>query len=147
MMLQVLAVTLLVAADAPADDAVKKELDNLQGTWVATAGEAGGQTFLDDQLKAMKFVVQGNKYTFTMKETTEHPEKGILKPDPAPSPKALDIEITEGPEQGKTQKAIYELDGDTLKICFAQAGKDRPTEMSAKGEQAQGLLTFKREKR
>lgn len=144
MLLQLLAVTLLVA-DAPAGDAAKKELDKLQGTWVATAGEAGGQQYPDEQLKAMKFVVEGNKYTFTTKDTAEHPEKGTLKPDPAANPKALDIEITDGPDQGKSQKAIYDLEGDTLKVCVASPGADRPTEMSAK-PQGQGLLTFKRQK-
>lgn len=38
--------------------------------------------------------------------------------DPAKTPKTLDQVFTKGPMNGKKCLAIYELKGDTLKICF-----------------------------
>jgi RNA polymerase sigma factor (sigma-70 family) len=45
-------------------------------------------------------------------------------------------------------KAVYELDGDTLKICYALVGKPRPTEFATQAGQkaAVRLLVFEREK-
>jgi uncharacterized protein (TIGR03067 family) len=45
-------------------------------------------------------------------------------------------------------KAVYELDGNTLKICYALVGKPRPTELATQaGQQAAvRLFVFEREK-
>ena len=43
-------------------------------------------------------------------------------------PKAMDITGTEGPNVGRTILAIYERNGDVLRVCYDLAGKTRPTE-------------------
>jgi uncharacterized protein (TIGR03067 family) len=131
---------LLIAADAPKDSG-KQDLERLEGTWVATSAEANGEAFSDEATKSMKLVVKGDKYTFTM--GGEH-EKGTLKLDPTKKPKTIDIHITEGTEKGKTQLGLYELEGDTLKVCVAEAEKDRPKEFGSKEGSGHGLLVFKR---
>jgi uncharacterized protein (TIGR03067 family) len=55
-------------------------------------------------------------------------DRGTCKLDPSAKPKALDITGTEGPNEGKTILAIYERDGDTLRVCYDLSGKDRPKE-------------------
>ena len=47
-------------------------------------------------------------------------------------PKTIDLTFTEGPGKGQTQKGIYELEGDTQKICFAKGDQERPTEFTSK---------------
>jgi hypothetical protein len=42
--------------------------------------------------------------------------------------------------------AIYEIDGDTLKVCYDLGGKNRPTEFKTKEGTALFLATYKREK-
>ena len=58
----------------------------------------------------------------------------------------LDITGVKGPNQGKTFLAIYELKGDTLKVCYDLSGKERPTEFKTKPDTQLYLVTYRREK-
>jgi uncharacterized protein (TIGR03067 family) len=58
----------------------------------------------------------------------------------------MDITGTEGPNKGKTMLAIYELEGDSMKVCYDMSGKERPTEFKTKPGTAQFLAKYKREK-
>jgi uncharacterized protein (TIGR03067 family) len=136
---------LLLAADTPKEDS-KKELDRIQGSWVATSGESAGAPLPDEQVKEMKFVIKENKYSYAI--AGAYQEKGTLKIDSSKKPKAIDVAITEGEDQGETQLGIYEVDKDTLKFCFARPGKDkkRPKSFRTTAEDEQLLIVFKREK-
>ena len=57
-----------------------------------------------------------------------------------------DIERGDGPNAGKTLQAIYQLDGDTMKVCYAPAGQDRPTAFDTKDKPGYALIVYKREK-
>src|SRR5260370_31254951 len=120
----VLVAGLLIAADAPNDDAKK-----LEGTWVLTAGENDGKKMSDDALKGAKLTIEGDKHTVKVGDATY---KGTHKLDPTKKPKTIDITDTDGPFKDKTVLAIYELDGDDFKICYSQPGKDRPKDFHAK---------------
>jgi hypothetical protein len=54
--------------------------------------------------------------------------------------------VAEGPNKGKTIPAIYERDGDTLRVCYNLSGKNRPTEFKTKAGAQLFLVTCKREK-
>src|SRR5215471_10913325 len=84
----------------------KKGLD---GTWVPSEAELAGKNFPD--IKDIKLVIKGDKYTVTVGKATD---AGTLKHDAKAKPKTLDITGTEGPNNGKTILAIYEHNGDTL---------------------------------
>jgi uncharacterized protein (TIGR03067 family) len=66
--------------------------------------------------------------------------------NPKAKPKELDIVGTDGPNKGKTILAIYEQDGDTLRICYDLSGKGRPTEFKTKEGTQSFLVTYVREK-
>jgi hypothetical protein len=53
---------------------------------------------------------------------------------------------TDGPNKGKTFLAIYELDKDSLKVCYDLSGKARPTEFKTKPDTTLFLVTYTREK-
>src|SRR3954447_17899147 len=53
----------LVAADAPKDEAVKQELAKVQGTWQLVSAETDGKTAPDEQVKKTRVVIEGGKHT------------------------------------------------------------------------------------
>lgn len=109
--------------------------NTLEGTWVPSAAELGGKKFPDEVRKTIRLEIKGNHYTVTV---GAQPDRGTCKLDPSAKPKALDITGTEGPNKGRTILAIYERDGDTLRICYDLSGKDRPAEF--KTEEGTGLF-------
>src|SRR5262245_2050797 len=116
-----LALSFLLAArsgDAKGDE-------TLQGAWLPSTAELSGKMFPDEIRKTIKLVVKDDKYTVTVGKQVD---QGTVKLNPAATPKELDITGVEGPNKGKTILAIYERDGDTLRICYDLSGKSRPKE-------------------
>lgn len=140
--LSCLGLLLIVPMTTRADDAKKGEL--LDGTWVPSAAEIGGKAFPDEVRKTIKLVIDADKYTVSVGGA---PDKGTVKLNPKGTPKEMDITGTDGPNKGKTFQAIYELDGDTLKVCYDLSGKARPTEFKTKDGTQLFLVTYKRDKK
>jgi uncharacterized protein (TIGR03067 family) len=115
----------------------------IEGTWLPSSAELGGKEFPDELRKTIKLVVKEDKYTVTIGAKVD---KGTVKLNPSAKPKTLDITGTDGPNQGRTILAIYERDGDTLRICYDLSGKSRPTEFKTKEATQLFLVTYKREK-
>jgi len=141
LLLSAVAVGLLTAADKPESDAVKKEMDKLQGYWEVTAAEGAG---LDADAKQLKLVFTGDKLAFSKGNKAVH--EATYKVDPSQKPRTIDITHVTGPQQGKTFRGIYELEGDQLKICWSGDGEKRSTEFAVKPKTTQALLTLKRGK-
>lgn len=129
------------AVAVAADDAAA--LKPLQGMWKVTAAELGGRPLGGDFMRTTKLTIQGDRYTVM----AESPDKGTLKVDASQSPKTMDVIGGEGPNKGKTILAIYEIKGDTLRICYDLSGKSRPTEFKSKPDTPLFLATYQREKR
>lgn len=137
----VLAVVLSLSLAARGD---AKDGDAIEGTWLPSSAELSGKAFPDEVRKAIKLVVKGDEYTVTV---GKEPDRGTVKLNPKAKPKELDIVGTDGPNKGKTILAIYERDGDTLRVCYDLSGKGRPKEFKTKEDTQLFLVTYKREKR
>jgi uncharacterized protein (TIGR03067 family) len=119
----------------------KKQADKLQGTWVVEK----------DGKKAATMIFTKDTFALTMRDgDKEATFKGTYTTDPSKKPRQMDMKINEGPMfAGDTSKAIYEVDGDTLKWNAGTPGKgERPTGFPDKeGAGGQGMyLMFKRAK-
>ena len=132
----------LVGATALGQDAATEQ-KAMQGKWALTSGEIAGQKFPEAQLKTITLVVVGDKYTVKVGDVAD---RGSLKFDPSMKPKAMDIVGTEGPNKGKTLLAIYEISGDTMRVCYDLTGKARPTEFKTSKEAPHFLATYQRAK-
>jgi uncharacterized protein (TIGR03067 family) len=129
-------------ADDTAD--VVKELKKFQGTWTFESVETGGKEQPAAAFKGMTVTFEGDKYA--VKKGDEVIEAATLKLDPSRSPKTLDVTVTEGPNKGAAMPGIYEISGDTLKVCFDPEGKKRPAAFkTASGPQT--LVVHKRVKK
>jgi uncharacterized protein (TIGR03067 family) len=123
---------------------VEKELKKFQGIWTFESVEAGGKEVPAAEFKGMTVTFEGDKYT--VKKGDEIIQVGTQKLDPSKSPKAFDVAVAEGLNKGAVMLGIYEINGDTLKVCFDPEGKKRPTEFtSAPGSQI--LVVHKRVKK
>ena len=136
-------VSLLVAAALPNDAATKKEIEKLQGKWesetTVVKGEKHWTTWVIDEkgISSQNNKLQGDLgFTSVVKFT--------YKLDPTRKPKEIDLIWAEFANKGKIQLAIYELDGDTLKICESPIGKERPKKFESKKGSGQSILTLKR---
>jgi uncharacterized protein (TIGR03067 family) len=143
-LLGILVLTATGGAAARADKAdVEKELKKFQGTWTFESVEAGGKVIPAAEFKGMTVTFKGDKYA--VKKGAEVVEAATLKVDPSKSPRAFDVTVVEGPNKGAVMLGIYEISGDTLKVCFDPEGKKRPTEFKgASGSQT--LVVHKRVK-
>lgn len=139
-LLLVLVAALLISASALGDD-VKDELKKLQGKWSPISAELGGTKLSEEQLKAIQLTLEGEKYTVKIGDISD---LGTIEIDPSKTPRTMDIIGTEGPNKGKTIPAIYEVSGDTLKVCYSLDGKDRPTEFKAGAATKVFLVVYKR---
>lgn len=117
------------------------EIKALEGFWKPVAAEQGGQKAPEETLLFMKLVLAGDRYTVTVNEVID---KGTIKVDPAKKPKTMDITGTDGPNKGKTLLAIYELKGDSLRICYDMSEKSRPAELATKKDTQLFLVTYQR---
>lgn len=135
-----MSVGLFICACLIAQD--KKELEKLAGKWQPSAMQMGDSKFSAEQMKNITLIIDGDKYHTIVSGQSD---KGTLKVDPKAKPKTMDIIGTEGPNKGKTFPAIYELEADTLRICYALEGTKRPTEFKVTGEKVL-LVTYKKAK-
>ena len=143
-MLRLIVALVLVLSSSSVWSADAKDGDAIQGTWLPSSAELAGKKFPDEVRTSMKLVMKDDSYTVTVGKQVD---KGTVKLNPSAKPKAMDITGTDGPNKGKTILAIYELDGDTLRVCYDLDGKNRPTKFETKPDTKLFLVTYKREKR
>jgi uncharacterized protein (TIGR03067 family) len=121
----------------PADD-----LKQLEGSWEVVSMEANGKQAPSEKMPK-KLTIAGSKLTGLGPEME-------FKTDASKAPKWIDLTFKRG-DQSNTLKAIYELQGDTLKLAIplAQPGKafenERPAGFESKGK-LQATMILKRSK-
>jgi uncharacterized protein (TIGR03067 family) len=137
-------VLLAISALAFTGSTQADDLKDLEGTWKIESTEANGKKIESDDLKDIEVKFKGDRYNVRVKDTLG---AGSLKLDEMQKPKTMDATNTEGDDVGKVVKAIYELAGDTLKVCYTLEGGERPTELATKEGSPELLFIYKREKK
>jgi uncharacterized protein (TIGR03067 family) len=115
----------------------KSDQELFQGKWAVVAVEKSGMKIPEEFTKDAAISVKGNTITVELLGETKEAK---FKIDPSKKPKAIDLDF-----EGKEHEGIYELKGDTLRVCFPmEAGAKRPKTFNSEGETV--LATFKRAK-
>jgi uncharacterized protein (TIGR03067 family) len=117
------------ALDTPPDP-VQQEFTKLQGTWQRVYMEVQGKPVPDMPGRNWTADYDGNKLTVCINGVIYR--RSIVTLDPRKTPKATNSWDANGPAADQTWAGIYEIDGDTMKICFAEPGNKRPTEFTTK---------------
>jgi uncharacterized protein (TIGR03067 family) len=135
---------LLVAADK-ADDASKKDLERLQGDWRVASQTIDGNKLSDDESQGIFRTVKDTTYTVFFFE--KQVGKGTFTIDATKKPKTIDSRPETPGKESPPMLGIYELDSDTLRTCYAPAGKERPKAFESKPDSGLTLTVWKREKK
>jgi uncharacterized protein (TIGR03067 family) len=115
------------------------DLEVLQGTWNIVSMEMDGQKMSGG---GARIVMRGNRFTGVAMGADY---EGTVVVHQATAPKSFDLHFEQGPEKGNTNFGIYELDGDTWKICLATRGSERPAGFVAPPGTGIALETLQRQ--
>jgi len=107
--------------------APKTDLDRLQGTWNLTSAMQDGKALSDDKVKQTTIVFKGDTFRFPGSAEYATSREGTIKLDESKTPKEMDAISTEK----EVMLGIYVLQENGYKVCFAPAGKPRPTEFNS----------------
>jgi uncharacterized protein (TIGR03067 family) len=125
------------------DEASKRDLQTLQGTWRPVAIEINGNKlekgFEDDRLtiKDGRFEMKAGKETML----------GTITLDAAKDPRHIDTIITAGANKGLKSIGIYRLTADRLLVCYCVPPNPRPTEFRSDQGSSRALVIYERVKK
>ncbi len=136
---------LVLASTGAGQDAAKKDMAQLEGEWSMVSGVADGFKMDQERVKSGRRVAKDGVTSISFGGQPYFKARYTI--DPTKKPKTIDYVMIEGPTKGKKHLGIYELDGDTVKFCFAAPGADRPTEFSSKEGSEQTFSVWKRDKK
>jgi uncharacterized protein (TIGR03067 family) len=115
----------------------------LDGTWVPVAANVSGQPLPVTQLRVARLIIDSDTYRI-VDRSYRVVDSGELRLDEATVPCALDIIGLEGPNAGKRMRAIIELDGDRLCVCYDLEQQHRPRTMRPLEDQLLMSITYAR---
>jgi uncharacterized protein (TIGR03067 family) len=132
-----LLVSLGAAAGVEPKDETAEDAAALKGRWEVVSSEFEGKPATAAYRPGTVIVVEGDKLYFTDGFAESQPT--TFKLDAKAKPRAIDV------GEGKAAKGIYELDGDSLKLCLSLAA-ERPKEFKTAAGDKTNLLVLKRQK-
>lgn len=136
---------ILVTFKREKDDAIKRDRQRIEGTWLVVSLEMSGNKSMDEDAKKLKVVI-GADGSWNVTVEGNEVNQGTSTIDPLQSPKTIDFTPTVGDDKGKLSPGIYEVGENTLKFCVAPSGKGRPSEFTSTQSNEQILLTLERDK-
>jgi uncharacterized protein (TIGR03067 family) len=132
----------LMSADSPKQDTVNADLEKLQGTWQVVIQEREGMKAPEELVEMLRIAYKGDHYTFFLGARVV--DEGTIVLDPSKEPRSIDNKPGIGPHKGETIPGIYKLEGDKLSLCYAPAGKERPTEFKTELDSGRWRYVLKR---
>jgi len=116
-------------SETVAPETIEQDRLLIEGYWRVVSIEVNGTTNSSDDVRKIttenrrdggwRLLVDGNEIA-----------AGTSSIDPEASPKTIDLEFTSGDSAGRTSYGIYENGKTSRRICYAEAGRPRPSDFS-----------------
>jgi uncharacterized protein (TIGR03067 family) len=140
-MLLLVACGLLLAGKSP-EGGRGSALANLDGAWVVKSIDRDPPEKNKDEGKGIRCVVDDGKVTIFLPGENKPAGRLTIKVDRTTKPMTMTIK-PDGEQE--SLPAIYELDGDKLKVCWASLEKKQaPTDFSTKPGSGQSAVILER---
>src|SRR5579862_1002761 len=115
----------------------------LAGAWAPVAASVGGQRLEPAQLRVRYLLLEGDGYRI-IDHSNRIVDSGHYTVNAHARPCAMDIVGEHGPNAGRTLRAVYQLEGDELTVCYDVEGGARPAALVPPREGAQLVITYER---
>ena len=125
------------------DDASRVDLEMVQGIWRTVAVEVDGSPVAPWLFESATLVITGDRFILRnpLPDADERTE-GVLTLGAEKVPKELTVAL----DSGQMIEEIYEVEGNTLRICYPVKGNRRPTAFRTTPDSGLSLVLYKREK-
>jgi uncharacterized protein (TIGR03067 family) len=121
-----------------ADDDSDKALKSLQGKWKTVSIVANGEAVPEERVAKTTVTIKDKELVLSVTPD----QVATITLDPTQKPTWIDVTN----HMKEKLLGIYELSGETLKICLAAPGEKRPTRFESTKEGKTAYLVLKREK-
>jgi uncharacterized protein (TIGR03067 family) len=123
-------------------------LPELDGEWIPVGASVSGRNLDVSTLRVARLLIDGGTYDILDRDA-RRVDRGALQAaeDAGGPPGALDLVGVDGPAAGRRLRAISELDGDRLCICYDLESEQRPTSMRPAEHQLLLCITYTRVRR
>jgi uncharacterized protein (TIGR03067 family) len=140
------AVILLLGASAGfSDEKGTNDMTALQGKWTCVSAESDGKAIPADIVKQLRLDI--DKDSYTTRKGDQVLFEGAIRLDATKKPHEIDLVDMTGDNKGKMGKGIYEVHGDTFKICHGvPPNEERPKEFVSKSGSKFFLVEWRRQK-
>jgi len=138
---QLLATAFLLTFFGSGTAAAQDDLKALQGTWTVASYSMLGRPVDPKSVEGKKWIFSGEELVWQDGSAKQH---RTIKLDPTKSPKWIDLTLHSGSESSVVHKAVYQLDGDILKVCSGATGA-RPDAVESKPGTHTESFVLKRE--
>jgi uncharacterized protein (TIGR03067 family) len=132
----------LLLSGAGQENAATAEYAGFVGVWRFAAVEVNGAKQPAPPFATNKLIISpGGRYVIVQGPRIT---RGVIQLDPTTTPKHYDVTVTNGPAKGLKTSGVYELAGDTYRLCLPLGGKVRPASVASKPSTI--FFVFQREK-
>ena len=114
----------------------------LDGIWLPVDAELSGQQLPDGSLGNLELALSGESYVLKVNGTAV--DQGVIELFPETTPPAMQIAGSDRPNKGRIIPAIYQLNADTLTICYDLSGAATPSGFKTEANSQLYLVTYSR---
>jgi len=132
---------LRIKTGSAAKDAAADPLAPLQGTWEIVSLEKDGSAAPQDDITGLTVMITGSSYKLINKDNVS---QGSFSVDASKDPKQMDVQHKTESGDSQSMPAIYDVTGDTFRVCYNPDGGARPTSFSTKPDTGYFSVVYKR---